>query len=230
MVSKRFAEQLWRPLAASHGDLIAAGRWCYVVPIRHVVRGILLNSSRYDRRGRPEWAVMPLFEPATFFDLSWGEDLRLEIPSEVRTDFYEMKAQSDHEHAAWLKENYGAWVLPKLRGLGEIRALFDHATSLLHAKLIWPPSLILFHAALGEFDRVREIAAGYSGTTVPEGWLRPNGRPVLDLALEVIPLVDREDRARLADLLHGVEAETARNIGVEHLWERTPFPFQEHGG
>jgi hypothetical protein len=229
MVSKRMAARLWKPLLDAHADVVADGPWLYVKPVRHVVRALLLHSSRYDRRGRPEWAAVPLFEPARFFALDWGSDLTYEIPRSVPIPWDAMKTWSDAEHALWLKENYEAWVLPKLRGLGEIKAFFDFALASDRGGIHRAPVRILFHAALGEFDRVRELAAEYADGNVPESWLWPHCRPLLDLVREIIPLVEREDRTALAALLHRVEAETARNLGIEHIYERAPFPFQEAG-
>ena len=35
-----------------------------------------------------------------------------------------------------------------------------------------------------------------------------------------------DDRAGLAALLHDWEAQTVRNLKIEHLWEPTPFPLE----
>jgi hypothetical protein len=42
-------------------------------------------------------------------------------------------------------------------------------------------------------------------------------------------LLDEENYGGIADLLHEWEAVTARNFKVEHVWEPTPFPFEEGG-
>lgn len=40
------------------------------------------------------------------------------------------------------------------------------------------------------------------------------------------PLLATDDRAGLARLLHEVEARTVKRIGLEDLWEPSPFPLE----
>lgn len=40
------------------------------------------------------------------------------------------------------------------------------------------------------------------------------------------PLVAADDKSGVGDVLRDMERVTARKLGMEHLWEPTPFPFE----
>jgi hypothetical protein len=229
MVSVRLTRKLFGPLLRRHSDLEMVGHWIYVRPVRHIARGIALQSWRRANRWTPEWAAQPMFEPLDFMTLNWSEFMETCCPR----DWLEVNPPSwdrtDDEQAAWLAEGYG-FALPHLRALDTIEAFVAFEREPRRRSGRWPPSEVVLEAALGNFERVREIAAEHRAIWEQGGGINRGIQRIIDCARAVTPLVEREDRAGLAALFHDWEAISARNLGIEHIYEKTPFPFQENGG
>lgn len=86
----------------------------------------------------------------------------------------------------------------------------------------------MFDVALGNLDAAREIAAKHRHIWAsPPLQFKLQERERAQRLTMLVGLLDAGDRAGLAALLHEWEATTVKNLKIEHLWERTPFPLEE---
>jgi hypothetical protein len=80
-------------------------------------------------------------------------------------------------------------------------------------------------AAMGNLDEARDLSARLaSGRTM---WNSPDFVPEVGLVVgELYPLLLAADIPAIAGLLRSWEADTARNLKIESIWEPTPFPLE----
>ena len=81
--------------------------------------------------------------------------------------------------------------------------------------------------ALGDFDSGRAICANRISK-----WNKKNfgvdeeDWALLDGLKKLCACLAADDREGMAKILHDWEAQTVKNLKVDHLWEPTPFPFE----
>jgi hypothetical protein len=224
MVSKRLAHKLFKPLVDRNPDLAHFGTGVVVTPVRHIARFIWLDSVTFDRRGRGWWTARELFEPTLSMYLTPGGELQFMEPRLGPEGMAAMRTWTDADYAAWLVDRCEQLVLPKLRAITSIEDYFATFYRQWHEGhegdgYGW----ILFAAVLGQFDRALRIAARYKDWIAQE----PAGvREFVDGIRVLLPLLEAGDRAAVAAQLHAWEAATAKVYKMDHLHERTPFPFE----
>ena len=126
-------------------------------------------------------------------------------------------------------------ALPKLRSIETIEDLVHHLEqrSAKHGGtaanylLGWPITQLHFEFARGRLDEARALCREH----VDPRAIATYGRDEEDKAelrrcQQLSRLLKAHDRAGLAAALHSYEAETVRNLKIEHLWEPTPFPLE----
>lgn len=217
-------KKMVQPVLARHPDLALVGRLIYLKPVHHFARTVLIDRTAYAEEFEPRWAVTHLFEARRFFPLDWGELLANE-----RSRRRGLWFMSDPNIEVSLIEAIEQQALPKLRA---IKTLDDYlafvARHMFGPKLFsWPQCKIIVDVALGDLDaarsRCRENLQHWSVD-------RPNydedDRAENRRLRELCAHLAANDRAGLAQLLHGWEAYTVKNFKIEHLWEPTPFPLE----
>lgn len=90
-----------------------------------------------------------------------------------------------------------------------------------------PEHRLLVDIALGNLDAARascrELEGEYRDNKHLDWWLYQNNRTIVMTVAE--PLF-AGDRAALAKILHGWEADNIRGTKLERYWEPTPFPLE----
>jgi hypothetical protein len=226
MVSLRRTHKLLRLLLKKHADLEFVNGWAFLKPVRHVAQAVTLRSWRAANRWTPEWALQPLLEPYDFMSLDWSEFMTFCCPPEWLEANPPSWDRTDEEQAAWLAEGFG-FVLPHLRELDSIEAFVAFQRDPRRRNGRWPPAEVVLEAALGNFELARQIIVEHRHIWEQDIRNFDNSRRIVLCARAVTPLVERDDREGLAALLHEWEAQSARNLGIEHIYEKTPFRFQE---
>ena len=69
-------KRLLAPLVDLHDDLTLVGRWLFLKPVHHVLRGILIERINDAARFRAWWAVTYLCEPEERFPLNWAMGIK----------------------------------------------------------------------------------------------------------------------------------------------------------
>jgi len=224
-----------KPLLDRNPDLALVGRWIIVKPVRHIVRGILIDRTSQADQFSPQWAVMHLFEPRHTIFLSWGS---MRMPPHL---FYPEEglwkwslSQVENTLLTLLEQE----ALPKLRSIQTIQNLIQMLIELNRSRFSpdappLPPfhrdtlTKIIFDVALGDLESGTSLCAKpILAWNSNDGTWDESGKARLCRAQQLCRLLAADDRAGMAALLHEWEAQTVRNLKIEHLWERTPFPLE----
>jgi hypothetical protein len=219
MTTVRQVKKLLAPLAARHDDLELVGFTLYLKPVRHLLRGVIIERTGEAGRFRVPWAIMSLCEPRHSLPLNWGANVypnRLWLWSNptLQDDLY----QAIEEQA-----------LPALRAIATLDDFFTFASNRERFGL-WPFDLFTLlrvgvECARGDLDSARAGCAELkSGLT---RWSMPSMREEFDRVTgELCPLLAANDRAGMARLLHQWEAYTVDKLKIGHIYEPTPFPLE----
>jgi hypothetical protein len=216
--------KLVQPLLDSNPDLAWIGRQIYLRPARHFARTILIDRLLDPVGFRPQWAVAHLFECRTTFPLAWGEWLSKK--SEKMPGSWRIY---DPHVSAQLTETIESDALPILRAM---RTLEDYLTyvagsSSRHQLYEWATAKIVLDVALGDLEAARLLCAQNLASWSRE---RPHHseskKTELRKLCELCALLQCDNRAGLARLLHEWEAQSVKNLKIERIWEPTPFPLE----
>jgi hypothetical protein len=212
------------PLLENNPDLAWVGRQIYLKPVHHFARMILIGRI-LDKDGfRPQWAVVHLFEWRRSFPLSWGEWLSKtsgSMPGSWRID--------DSDASSALVETIERNALPLLRSM---TTLDDYLTFVSrnyfrHQLYDWPDAKVIVDAALGNLDGARALCdANIRNWSTDKPNYDDDDREKFARLRKLCALVREDDRSGIARLLHAWEAETVKNLKIEHIWEPTPFPLE----
>jgi len=217
MTTKKQVEKLMRPFLERHPDLVLDSPWLYLKPARHLLRAIILDRTGEATRFRPRWAVMMLFAPVDLIDLAYGE------------------MHSAHEQGSWLWNDpdmpailfdlLEQKALPMLRSVGDLDTFVTYTSSTdrfpgdpLPA---FPHRKVLVDVARGDWESARVICHQWQG--VAPRWSDDPRSTVINT---IAPLLDARDTPAILRHLHEWEEYTVRQLKLEDIWERTPFPIE----
>lgn len=223
MTTKRQIKKLLQPVLDLHDDLELVGQWLHVRPVKHVARAVLIDRTASADQFQVRWAAINLCEPRESFPLNWGNYV---WPRKRRWQW------TDPDMPAALYKKLEPEALSPLRRLDTLQqfnifastpenfetgvATFQH----------WPLKKITIESALGNFGAALKECVEL--TTTRNKWQHPMWREEYDRVVkQLYPLLQAGDRTGIAKLLHEWEAFTAENFGINHIWEKTPFPFEE---
>jgi hypothetical protein len=220
MTTSRQVKQLLSPLLERHDDLAVIGHWLIVRPVRHVLRGVILERTGDASRFRPRWAVTNLCEPQTSFPVSWGAM----IVGKGRWRWDNPTLQNDLFHA--IEEQ----ALPSLRSIQTLDDFVAFTSSRERFPLTYFYGYLLRKVGLdiarGDLEAAKSVCAKLA--TGHTKWSMPLLRDDFIRVTETLcPLLARNDVRALAKLLHEWEAITVQNLKVADLWDRTPFPLEQ---
>jgi hypothetical protein len=235
-----------RSITAERADVVLRGRTLFLLPIRHVIRGIAFPGSWDKTLPRPHWFVtIPFVPPAGMFGGRWrgrlpigrsteegfGETLNTllrQVVDESLTPLVSLEAFHEATRGERKISSYFRW-----------ECLADHADY---------HSLVL--AGRGQLDQAASVASGFADRWEPH-WIKSRlegerlmttyryrvmGREDVEsadwhLALlsqlkTLATLASTGNRAGLATLLQDWERQGIQGWGLEDLWEPTPFPLE----
>jgi hypothetical protein len=219
-MNARELKKLMKPLLARHSDLVMRGSFIFVRPVRHIGRALLLGGSSWKYRLKPRWAVAPMFVPDTRFDIDWGSDRM--------ADHMGFDAREPVD-IAYILHVFEHGALPILRAIDSIETFLAFMFSDAYANRLYLNSQywLSYQVARG---RLREARMAYAWQHDTWATTSPTWRDIdeerLKTAHALGALLWADDRAGLARVLHEVEARTVKRIGLEDLWEPSPFPLE----
>lgn len=209
-----------QPLLQRNHDLALVGRLVVVKPVHHILRGVCIDRSSIPDEFMPTWAVVFLFEPEASFSFNWGN--RLYNPS---PGFWDVKNPATSEEMCARIERVALPILRPIQTIDDFVAFTTSKERFPHEYL--GPDIhrkIYVDVARGDFESARHICTrAIDAKTSKVAWVRE----VFDRILKTLcPLLAANDRAGLAKLLHDIEAQSAKGLKLEKLWEPTPFPLE----
>jgi hypothetical protein len=118
-------------------------------------------------------------------------------------------------------------ILPQLRSVTTLEEMIRFRSPdapEFEGAVRWVICKIHFSAAFGRFDQaLRRFERIKHWTHSRWGWRRPEFDHVAD---ELIPLIRANDRDGVIRLLHAWEEDRVKTLGLEAIYERTPFPLE----
>lgn len=223
MTTAAQVKRMVRPLLERNPDLALVGRRIYVKPIHHFARAVIVGGTSSAEYFDPQWAVVHLFEVRRFFPLNWGGVL-----SDPHQGHW-WSAKNDPNAADDLVRAIEEQALPWLRTMSTLQLYMAFVSQNLSRHHLYDKAdaEVIVHAACGRLAAARKICEQQI-----ERWSKDkleyddDTRAEFHRLRELSALVLKDDHARLARLLHEWEAQSVKNLKIEHLWEPTLFPLE----
>lgn len=235
-----------RPLLAVDSDLVLIGRSLFIKPVRHVLRGLLIDRTSSAEWSRVYYALVPLFEyPRRQMGFRWSNQLDLGANTEPGfVDEFLTKSRGVITEVLSGGETIADFVSQIEReGFPSFRRLGGYELA------AFPQEHCVVLAATGELERASAVLTQVTSqehkyrALLRKGELERAVRPrsanakfdiewatsqleIINHLQQLKEVIDREDRAGLGKLLRDWERHNAKLWGVEHLWEPTPFPVE----
>jgi hypothetical protein len=214
--------QAVQPLLQRNPDLALVGRLVVIKPVHHILRGVYIERSWDPGLFVPIATAIFLFKLRKGISLHWG--LRVS-----RGTGFGSWGVGEPQMPASMCEEIEAQALPPLRSIKTIDDFVAFTSkdrfpdTFLYA---YEDLKIYIDAARGDLDAARSICE-YMATGRAKRSYLPDMQEEYDrITKELCPLIAANDRPGLARLLHGYEAQSAKNLKVEKFWEPTPFPIE----
>ncbi|UXN60765.1 hypothetical protein [Phyllobacterium zundukense] len=207
--------QALKPLLDRHSDLALIGRFLLVKPIYHVTRGVFVDRSIDKVAFVPEVVTdMLALEPVRQYGF-WGWNSERLYDQSVGT-WDVTKPDTVEAMRAHIEAN----VLHRLRSIASLDdyKTYENGKSKVFfgafERLKFPNMMLA--AAHGDFDAALQMWP-------VEYWF---DQRLVKFFPEFHTALGAGDRVYIAKTLHRLEAAAARALGMEHIWESTPFPLE----
>jgi len=202
-------KRLLAPLAERNPDMVYAKDHMVLLPIRNVFRAVRLDMTSMKGIFRPTWSITDLLwmQPSPGID-----GFILYHRYNTGRDFFDLNKTTQSNMLCMQIEEI---TLPFLRSADSFEAYYRLRTHCLRPPASWPPEHFRLELAMGHFEIARYLARKHR-----DDWF---SKPDYGKTQALVTLLDGEDYASIAALLHEWEAITAKNFKIEHLWEPTPF-------
>ena len=223
MTTKRQIKRLVRPLLKGNDDLVLVGDLIVLLPVRHLVRGLIISRTGSADYFEPMPSINMMFEPRHTFHLSY----KIMIYAEGSWTF------KNGNIAETLATTMNKNILPLYRSIESIedfdRYRAEACTYKWPRHSLFPHERVYISAAVGDFEDADACFRKLGER--PDHW-RTQTRTEADfdrLMDELAPLVRRRDRAGIAAFLTEIEAWSAKSLGLEQYWQPSPFPVESEG-
>lgn len=229
--------ELVQPYVSERDDLVLVGRAIILKPIRHLLRGYFIDRTSWKGGMKPRWFVNLMFRPQESTGFQWTGRLQPTYGEIEDDDFPQrlFKAMDVAFHE--LRKIESANDICKLHLVVDLR----REDQMAYRSLI-STSIGNFDVASEELSEYIKEVRGWNdrdmefirlftrrGSRAEQRKLREyaEGVRLLDRIIDLHALVQKQDRHGIADLLREWERNTAKAWKIDHLWEPTPFPFEE---
>lgn len=220
-------KRLLAPLLEKRSDLALAGRLLLIRPVRHLVRGAVFRWHHQGTYCTVAPYFRPLYQPSELFledaifgwstkDPDFGPMLLDRLAPEVFEPMGQIATIEDFIASRWGKRLFANDLFPSLVLSRGIRYAKGHAGRLLPNSEKSLAEAKARRAATDPHDRMAmgfralEIKDAEQGIATDKGRLAFLGR----------------GSAAVLEYYRQWEAEVARGLKIEHLWESTPFPAE----
>ncbi len=212
--------QLVQPLLKRNPDMALAKKFVFFKPFNHLIQGIFIDRVGRKYGFQPKWCITCAFEPLSHVCLTMGTEIFPEKES------WNINRPGIEEEFANRMEGI---ALPNLRNWPTIEAFANfHVEWGFDIKNLerYPIRKLYVDLALGRLETAENALRDLAKH--PHYWLTQTHTPEHfgELMTVVLPMVIARDRAGIAALLHGWEAETVKRLKLEKYWEPSPFPVE----
>ncbi|MFM9939070.1 MAG: hypothetical protein ACKVP7_06205 [Hyphomicrobiaceae bacterium] len=205
-----------------HANLALVGQWLIMKPINHVLCGVLFDRTSDADHFRLLWLAHPVFDLHPTCSLTWSYDLYR--PDRVAWTW------SSPDLAEIVADMIERDALPQLDKLSSLRSFLHFALShrqSAHRLTEYPNPRVIIDVALGDLEAARRLSSGPLSRWLAVAQPKDDyDRTKLHGLKALCDLLERDDRDGMASLLHAWEARKIKNLKLEHVWEKTPFPLE----
>ncbi|GJE16491.1 hypothetical protein [Methylobacterium marchantiae] len=230
MTNAKQIRQVFKPLMERHDDLVHLGAgYLWLRPVRHVALRVLIERSSHKDMCTPQWTMVKTFIPGVDLTVSIGQAGYLMPPESAPVPHW---IWSDPTIVAALISAIETEALPRLRAIDSLQAFQAlYADNPFYRRDQWPENRMIVDIALGDLDEARILCESLEpeireNRYPDDPWFQKRRRKVLAVAEPLFA----NDRAALAEILHGWEADNIRGTKIEPYWEPTPFPLETAPG
>jgi hypothetical protein len=209
-----------RPLIQRRNDLISTGRFVFIKPVQHLLRGVHIDRCSDPDVFVPKFSVRLLAPRHEISSPGWCPRFRQANYCEyIREAGWNItKPETIAQMLDMIEE-----ALPQLYA---IESLDDYFAYLSGLPMPWVSS-----STIERFEALIPVIKGEFDIAVR---LLQENRTVLEyfnyLSPEFYPALLAEDRVRITRILHEWEATSVKTYKIEKIWKRTPFPLELLGG
>ncbi|MGO4447321.1 hypothetical protein AB4Y96_00220 [Phyllobacterium sp. TAF24] len=227
MTTIKQVKETVQPLLERHADLALVGRYLILTPVRHFVRGVLIDASGDRNIFVPATSVCLTFDGDATQGIGWGDHLIYLSFEEADPDLF-YKRRNDPRFGKWdtrYPENIELMLrfieaslepLREMTTFEQMTAFAQRPENNLTPFEFMYYARFLLAAAIGDFETARHIIEKREGMRLSLEAHYPS----------LCPALIAEDRAEVAKCLHELEAKTIKNLKLSKYWESTPFPLE----
>ncbi|WP_156330203.1 hypothetical protein [Bosea vaviloviae] len=219
MTTKKQIKFLLDLIQSRNADLVVHGPFAVLKPIRHVIRAISIDRTSSADRPHFLWSIGHTFNPRSSLQGIWLDQFYTERGAPAKW--------SEPGLAEAFIDAVEGTILPRLRPASTIEAMtmlkYPYSYGY-ESQLRYEPYQLHFHAACGRFgEAIRILEKMETWERSKLGWRLHEFQYLVD---ELGPLLKREDKIGVAELLRQWEVMVVRRAGVANIYEPTPFPFE----
>ncbi len=211
-------------LGGRQPDIYQAGDWLVITPITHFLRGLWLQEFPATGDYAGFWGVRNLWGPEYYPELDGFMGTTNYISNPRSREFPNLP---ETEQLKLLSEEVERVTLPHLRSIDSMDRLYQ-------LTMQQPPPFsegyeahFRLELAMGNFDRARALLNKHRGWWFDDDDLFDDDVPAYsEQTRQLCHLFEKEEFQRIAQLFHQWEAAAAKDYGVQHLWQPSPFPFE----
>ncbi|WP_341987225.1 hypothetical protein [Azorhizobium sp. AG788] len=220
MTTAKQVQALMKPLVERHSDLAIVGRYVFLHPIQHFVRGIYIDRSLDKDAFDPDWGVTMLFRPGNSLATAWETYI-----SAPKVGVWNINRPTTQQDMIRQIEDNALPVLRQITTMDEFVAFASDERFPGRSWKAWSLTRLIFQAALGDLDAARATCDKLS-----ELRYIPRDTASREIHLTIIeglaPLLERNDRTAIGNLLRAWEAARVKKHKMEKYWQPTPFPLE----
>lgn len=209
-------ERIFAPLLDRHRDISIVGDWLVVAPVRHFIRGLWLQDYLGGKVVHGLWGVRYL----------WVAGYEPELDGYIEaTHRVSLESQGEAAVARALCEEVETVTLPLLRSIRSLEHLYERTAREPFADRTM--ARFQLEVAMGHFELARAVQESHQAEWFMDDGMFQDPDPLdLQRTRELCRLLDANDHRPIASRLHRWEAIAAHDLGVRHLWQPSPFPFE----
>lgn len=219
MTTTRDVRLAVQPLVQGRKDLVSIGRFVFIKPIHHILKGVYIDSSRNPDAFVPSVSIDLLVPAHTHVHPGWG------------ARFIQSFQDSPVKESGWdrTKPDTVAYMLRSIEEtlslLDSIQTFDEYFSFVSNLKMPWIVSTyiefleMLLPIIKGDLELPRKILGGNERMRAHVDRISPDFYPALVAG----------DCIELARILHDWETTSVKTYKIQKFWERTPFPLEMHG-
>jgi hypothetical protein len=222
MTTTKQVKQAVQPLLQRHSDLALAGRFIFIKPVHHILRGVYIERAGDPRAFEPTSTTGMLALERDRVGLGWGDQYYGHVygPGNPYGPNWDVTRP---ETVTYMLEMIEEIILPQIRSIQTFDDLFEFASiersRIAHPKY-FPQTMLTFALCRGDLAEARIILNKE----------RKLQEYLAKISPTLYPALLTGDRLELARILHEWEANSVKLYKIEKIWERTPFALELQGG